>query len=621
MADFSNQLYGDVPAKRDFGAEIYGSEDTPSAMQTPQGNLIDAVAEPILSLGSGMLAKPVGDLAGLAKGAYDMGRLALGYGQQGPNAEEAQKAFHDLIQYHPTTQVGASKWNPLNAIPNAIGGAIGLLQPDAVTGEKATTLGGMTQNAIREAIPQAIGIAGVKYGPGISNSVGEAAKRGAQSTMVNALKATPGDIMSGDAALAAQELLKRGVNPNTAGVVELSKVIDDLHGQVESTIAGSTASVSKQSVIDSLQRVKDSFMYKPNLPTNQARIAKAGEEFAGNPVIPTNSIPVQTAQKLKRGYQKSVAEDYGVESTAGLEANKQIAQSLRQQIESAHPEVGPLNAEQASLITALKVIERRAAMAQNEGLVPHVSPIGGATAQAAMILNRNPWLRANLAQGLNKVGNFLSKTPEVPTAPQSRIVPINKDIPYSGLPAVPGSMVIPQSWREGINAKMERSPLPAIPDQLLPLSEQYPQGIPIGAAEGRMPQKSTPLPKLYPDNPLMQMADEPITTKKISDLVEEVPFKLKLDVANDPLVVKATHDFIDQAANLKEAIAAETNGFKRGQLEAKLRGTEREFMAGWKELGFKNEAQLRDLTQKLYQTGGETQRGIVKTKSLKDLMQ
>lgn len=121
--------------------------------------------------------------------------------------------------------------------------------------------------------------------------------------------------------------------------------------------------------------------------------------------------------------------------------------------------------------------------------------------------------------------------------------------------------------------------------------------------------------------PSLMSLEEPISTKKISDLVEQIPFDTKFEVANHPLIVKATHDFIDQAANLKTAIAAETNGFKRRQLEAKLRGTEREFMAGWKELGFKNEAQLRDLTQKLYQTGGETQRGIVKTKSLKDLMQ
>lgn len=121
--------------------------------------------------------------------------------------------------------------------------------------------------------------------------------------------------------------------------------------------------------------------------------------------------------------------------------------------------------------------------------------------------------------------------------------------------------------------------------------------------------------------PSLMSLEEPVSTKKISDLVETIPFDTKFEVANHPLIVKATHDFIDQAANLKSAIAAETNGFKRGQLEAKLRATEREFMAGWKELGFKNEAQLRDLTQKLYQTGGETQRGIVKTKSLKDLMQ
>lgn len=462
-----------------------------ASSQMQRGNLIDAVVDPVLSLGSAMIAKPAGDIAGLVKGWHDTQRRWAGLGQWGPNAEETQQAVQHAIQYQPTTQVGASKLNPLNAIPAAIGGAIGFLQPDAVTGEQATTLGGAAQNAVREAIPQAIGIAGVKYGPGATNAVGQAAKRGAQATMVNAIKATPTEIMSGDAALAAQELLKRGINPNTAGVVELNKIINDLHGQVESTIAGSTASVSKQAVLDSLQRVKDSFMYKPNLPANQTRIAVAGEEFAANPVIPANKIPVQVAQKLKRGYQKSVAEDYGVESTAGLEANKQIAQSLRQQIERAHPEVGPLNAEQAKLIDTLRVVERRAAMAQNEGLVPHVSPLGGAAAQTAMILNRNPWLRANLAQGLNKIGNLLSKSPD--TAPLSRIVQINKDIPYNGLPPVPGSNVIPGSWREGLDRGAGARPLPVMSEDLLPNG--------AGGAL-RTPDANGPLPQLPPIDPL-----------------------------------------------------------------------------------------------------------------------
>ncbi len=409
---------GDIYDPYDSGAPsgIYDPYDSSPASvpQMQRGNLIDAVVEPVLSLGSAMIAKPAGGIAGLVKGWHDTQRRWAGLGQWGPNAEETQQAVQHAIQYQPTTQVGASKLNPLNAIPAAIGGAIGLLQPDAVTGPESTTLGGSAQNALREAIPQAIGIAGVKYGPGATNAVGQAAKRGAQATMVNAIKATPTEIMSGDAALAAQELLKRGINPNTAGVVELNKIIEDLHGQVESTIAGSTASASKQAVIDSLQRVKDTFMYKPNLPANQARIAAAGQEFADHPLLPTDAIPVQVAQKLKRGYQKSVAEDYGVESTAGLEANKQIAQSLRQQIEQVHPEVAPLNAEQASLLDALKVVQRRAAMNQNEGLVPHVSPLGGPVAQTAMVLNRNPWLRANLAQGLNKIGNLLSREPALP---------------------------------------------------------------------------------------------------------------------------------------------------------------------------------------------------------------
>ena len=256
---------------------------------------------------------------------------------------------------------------------------------------------------------------------------------------------------------------------------------------------------------------------------------------------------------------------------------------------------------------------------------------------------------------------------DVPT----RKIPINKDIPYNTFPPVPGSMVIPQSWREGINAAMERRGLPAmsedllphgaggavivpqagraplpqlppsdampplmpvprnqvvgvsepigIPDQLLPLSEQYPQGIPIGAAEGRMPQPSTPLPRLYQDNPLIQMADEQ-PRGKLSDLGESIPFDSRLEVLNSPIMVEATNAFIDEAAGLKAAIAAETNGFKKSTLEAKLRGTENRFMAGLKEMGIRSEAEARNLMRKVYETGGETQRGIIKTKSLKDLM-
>ena len=205
-----------------------------------------------------------------------------------------------------------------------------------------------------------------------------------------------------------------------------------------------------------------------------------------------------------------------------------------------------------------------------------------------------------------------------PPLPVPPLPPLNPAVVRSPLPEIPDSIVIPQSWRDGINGKMERHPLPVIPDHLLPLSEQYPQGIPIGAAEGRMPQPRTRLPKLYPDNPLLQMADDQ-PRGKLSDLGKSVPFDTRLDVLNSPLMVKATRAFIDEAAGLKAAIAKETNGFKKSTLEAKLRGTENRFMAGLKEMGIRNEAEARNLTRKMYETGGETQLEIVKSKSLKDL--
>ena len=260
---------------------------------------------------------------------------------------------------------------------------------------------------------------------------------------------------------------------------------------------------------------------------------------------------------------------------------------------------------------------------------------------------------------------------ESPVTSLPRTIPINKDIPYSGLPPIPSSMVIPQSWREGINAAMEKRGLPAmsedllpygaggavmtpqagraplpqlppsdvmqplmsvprinetgrsapigIPEQLLPLSEQYPQGIPIGAAEGRMPQPSTPLPRLYQDNPLIQMVDEQ-PRGKLGDLVEQIPFDSRLDVLNHPLIVEATNAFVGEAEALKTAIAAETNGFKKSTLEAKLRGTENRFMAGLKEMGIRSEEEARNLMRKVYETGGDLQRGIVKTMSLKDFL-
>ena len=87
---------------------------------------------------------------------------------------------------------------------------------------------------------------------------------------------------------------------------------------------------------------------------------------------------------------------------------------------------------------------------------------------------------------------------------------------------------------------------------------------------------------------------------------------VRSDPMNTPVMKKAVASFIDEAESIKSAISTETNGFKRSALEARLRGVENRFMAGLKQMGIRNESEARNLMRKVYETGGETQRGIEK---------
>lgn len=129
-----------------------------------QYNPMSAVAEPIMKMGTGMIAKPVSDVMGLA--ALAKARLT------GDNEADVS-GFKDYVQqgltYEPRTAIGKSPFNPLNAIPNAIGSVIGGASNKAADvvggGAEADTARGMTANAVREAIPHALAIAGAKYAP------------------------------------------------------------------------------------------------------------------------------------------------------------------------------------------------------------------------------------------------------------------------------------------------------------------------------------------------------------------------------------------------------------------------------------------------------------------------
>lgn len=118
-----------------------------------------AVVEPLVSMGTGAIAKPVSDIAGLAATGYE----ALTGGGTAEYAPEFKRSIQEAMTYQPRTAAGQSKYNPLNFIPAAIGAGIEAISP--AQAEDAATAAGMGQNLLREAIPQAVGLGVAKAAP------------------------------------------------------------------------------------------------------------------------------------------------------------------------------------------------------------------------------------------------------------------------------------------------------------------------------------------------------------------------------------------------------------------------------------------------------------------------
>ena len=131
------------------------------------------VMEPFAKMASGMIAKPLSEIAGVAAAAKD--RIT-------GNIEGDPTGFKNYIQgsltYQPRTVAGASNLNPINALNNAVGAglewaggkAAGLVEDP---NREAYSARNVIANALREAVPQAIGIGMVKAAPTITKKVGE----------------------------------------------------------------------------------------------------------------------------------------------------------------------------------------------------------------------------------------------------------------------------------------------------------------------------------------------------------------------------------------------------------------------------------------------------------------
>jgi len=229
----------------------------------------------------------------------------------------------------------------------------------------------------------------------------DAAQAGARRLMQSALKPTIAQLRNGDAATAVQTLLDYGINPTEKGVSKLKDLISGLNDQVTNAIGSSTATVSKQNVVNALAGTRQKFGSQVSPTSDLNAIGGVEGDFLNHPLVPGQDIPVQLAQQMKQGTYKVLAGKYGQMGSAETEAQKALARGLKDEIASAVPAVGPLNAEESRLLSTLSVAERRALMDANKNPMGLAALAHNPLSWAAFMADKSAGFKALAARMLN----------------------------------------------------------------------------------------------------------------------------------------------------------------------------------------------------------------------------
>lgn len=147
---------GNTEDAQAFADEIKRLRVTEKPVST-RANALGAVAEPIMNMLSGMVAKPVSDIAGLAATGYEALTGA------GGDPAGFKRHVQESLTYSPRTQAGKavteSDYNPVNVIGNVVGSAA-RGAGDIVKGDNPGPLQTAAGDFVQEAIPQAVGLVG-----------------------------------------------------------------------------------------------------------------------------------------------------------------------------------------------------------------------------------------------------------------------------------------------------------------------------------------------------------------------------------------------------------------------------------------------------------------------------
>ena len=316
--------------------------------------------------------------AGLGQGVTTLGR---GIGQRlGMVSEEDVARARELDR--PLLETGAGLTGsiiggvlpalPAAFIPGAntvvggaaIGGLTGALQPTTKNESVLRNIGtGAALGGVASKIPDAL-----KY----------ATSRGSKQLMQSAIKPQVKYLESGTSVPDAIEtMLEYGVNPTQGrtifgkGLNVLEDKVTALNAQIDDIVRTSPNVVNTQKVLQEIENLRPAMVEAGADVTDLDNLTKFILAKQGNPLLSTSSMSVPAAQQMKKGVYKKLGESAYLKdaTSANVAGEKALARGLRKQIAEAAPEVVPLNAQEAKLMNALNVSERKALNEANKDIM------------------------------------------------------------------------------------------------------------------------------------------------------------------------------------------------------------------------------------------------------------
>lgn len=204
------------------------------------------------------------------------------------------------------------------------------------------------------ALPMAIGSAA----PKVKIPVGALPERLYQSALKPSTAYSPSEVSG---------MVKTGIANeipvSEPGLAKLSQLISDANQSAKALIAADPSRpINKFSVTSRLADTAKRFSTQVNPEADLNAISDSGNEFLRNQ---PGEIPASEAQALKQGtYQQLKAKSYGELKSASIESQKALARGIKEELNTAFPELQGINAEASKLYgldeALTKAVQRQA---------------------------------------------------------------------------------------------------------------------------------------------------------------------------------------------------------------------------------------------------------------------